>query len=470
MTPTTAHTRLTTPPADVAEIRRTLNLLAVPGGVLEIRGLHVPTGRAKPCTVAGYFTDGDEAAKGAAALSDGKAVGVYLVLNEVNPALLGRSPNKLTRYLETTTSDGDVIRRRWLPLDFDPKRPAGISATADEHCTAQDTARACWGWLHSLGWPAPILADSGNGADLLYRIDLPNDEASTVLIRAAIEAVAQRFSGQDVDVDRKVFNAARIWKLYGTAARKGYDMPDRPHRLAQLIEVPEPVEAVRVELLQALAGTVKPAGPSRPPTTGNGQFTSRLDVPRWLADRGVGFKVKDRATSDGRTVYTLDTCPFDAGHGRGGEVCIMQAADGKLSASCFHASCAGRGWQQFKEAIGGARTAPLRPAADRPRAEGEAKVQARGDRDCRARPRSKQLGPRDGRSRRDMRRTLRRQGGTSGRRSNFPRRNFSLRTGNPSSNLTNRPSPRPARCGSWSVTIPSSAHPSLTVCCGSARR
>ncbi len=49
------------PAADIAEIRRALDLLTVPGGVVEIRGLHVPTGHGKPCTAAGYFTDLDKA-------------------------------------------------------------------------------------------------------------------------------------------------------------------------------------------------------------------------------------------------------------------------------------------------------------------------------------------------------------------------------------------------------------------------
>jgi hypothetical protein len=30
----------------------------------------------------------------------------------------------------------------------------------------------------------------------------------------------------------------------------------------------------------------------------------------------------------------------------------MQAADGKLSAQCFHDGCSGRGWQEFKDKIG----------------------------------------------------------------------------------------------------------------------
>ncbi len=70
--------------ADVAEIRRALDLLAVPGGVVEIRAVDVP-GRGKPCTVAGYFDERDKAAQAAAALDARKAAGVYIVLNEITP-------------------------------------------------------------------------------------------------------------------------------------------------------------------------------------------------------------------------------------------------------------------------------------------------------------------------------------------------------------------------------------------------
>ncbi len=347
-------TALAVAKADVAEIRRTLDLLAVPSGVVEIRALKIP-GRGKAYNAAGYFTDLDKAAEAAAALDARKAGGVYVVLNEVNPALYARSPDQTTDYLDPLTGDGDIIRRRWLPLDFDPIRPAGISAAYNEHCNAEDVARKCWAWLSSLGWSSPILADSGNGAHLLYRIDLPNDEASTALVRDAIAAVAERFTGNGVDVDLKVFNAARIWKLYGTTARKGHDTSDRPHRLAQLVNVPESIEIVPVESLQALAATASKPEPSRPSTNGDGQgqpFTSRLDVGRWLTERGQSFKVKDRPDRFGRTVYALEVCPFDSSHGGSDEVAIYQAADGALAAGCKHNSCNGRGWQQFKERIG----------------------------------------------------------------------------------------------------------------------
>jgi hypothetical protein len=94
--------------ADISMIRQALGLLVLPGGVVEIRALDVPAGRGKPVTVAGYFTDLDKAAQAAVQLDKSKPAGVYLLLNEINSALLARSPNGLTRPAKLTTSDGDV--------------------------------------------------------------------------------------------------------------------------------------------------------------------------------------------------------------------------------------------------------------------------------------------------------------------------------------------------------------------------
>jgi hypothetical protein len=41
-----------------------------------------------------------------------------------------------------------------------------------------------------------------------------------------------------VKVDVTCANAARIWKAYGTVARKGDSIPGRPHRRSQILEVP----------------------------------------------------------------------------------------------------------------------------------------------------------------------------------------------------------------------------------------
>jgi hypothetical protein len=105
-------------------------------------------------------------------------------------------------------------------------------------------------------------------------------------------------------------------------------------------------------LLKALASEVpQPAASPQSSAARNGTYDSRLLVERWLGDRSVAFRRKAEADRKGRTVYVLKVCPFESGHGDP-DSCVMQAPDGKLSAQCFHDSCKGRGWQQFKEAIG----------------------------------------------------------------------------------------------------------------------
>ena len=112
---------------DLLEIRRALAVLYQPGDVVELRALDVG-GK----TVAGYFDDHAKLAEAAAKLS-GSAAGVYVVLNEFTPALLARSANRLTTGPKTLTRDTNIIRRRYLPIDIDAKRPSGISSTDAEH-------------------------------------------------------------------------------------------------------------------------------------------------------------------------------------------------------------------------------------------------------------------------------------------------------------------------------------------------
>jgi len=185
--------------------------------------------------VAGYFDDHSKLAEAAAKLS-GNAAGVYVALNTITPALLARSANRLTTGPKNLTQDKDIIRRQYLPIDIDAKRPSGISSTNAEHGAAIEVAKKTEEYLIKLGFSTNsiVVGDSGNGGHLLARIDLPNDEESTNLIKTCLEALATQFDDGAVSIDPSVFNAARIWKLPGTLARKGDSTPDRPHRLARV--------------------------------------------------------------------------------------------------------------------------------------------------------------------------------------------------------------------------------------------
>lgn len=209
-------------------------------GVFEIRALHVvERGREQwPFTLIGYFDDFRRAA--AAVIRElpiREAAGWYFTLNPCDPAVHGRAYNRLrVAGKNDGVKDREIFRRGWLPLDFDPVRPTGVSSTDAEHEEALALAIVVRSKLAARGWPNPVAADSGNGAHLLYPLDLPNDESATENVRRTLEGLGQEFDTATVRLDRNVFNAARIWKLPGTLARKGDDTPDRPHRWARLLD------------------------------------------------------------------------------------------------------------------------------------------------------------------------------------------------------------------------------------------
>src|SRR5215207_4701121 len=169
------------------EIVRTVELLFESDAVVELRAFQ---GRE---TVSGYFDDHVLLAREANKLED-RGYGIYVTLNEVDPALLARASNRARKvYKEPTTSDSDILRRRWLPLDFDPARPSGVSATDAEKRAAKERALQVQAFLGERGWAEPVVADSGNGYHLLYQVDLPNDRKSLGLIRGILESLAFRF-------------------------------------------------------------------------------------------------------------------------------------------------------------------------------------------------------------------------------------------------------------------------------------
>src|SRR5436190_6965815 len=112
--------------SSLSHIQNALTILREPGSVSELRIL-VHTGR----TLSGYYEDQEKMAQDAARMS-GKHPGVYMTLNPVNPDLKGRAYNRLQDYAKQTTADTDILHRIWLPCDFDPVRPSGVSATEQE--------------------------------------------------------------------------------------------------------------------------------------------------------------------------------------------------------------------------------------------------------------------------------------------------------------------------------------------------
>lgn len=338
----------------IGGIVEALALLTEPGQVVELR---IPNAQRRGNrTDAGYFDNAQDLAKMAAAQGRGGSAGVYVTLNPVNPALLARSANRIEQYAKNLTQDPDILYRRWLPLDADPVRPSGISSTEEEHTAALERAAKIRAWLTAKGWPSPLPADSGNGAHLLYRLpDLPNTAENTTLIQRCTEALAMAWDDDTVTIDKTVFNASRIWKLYGTLAAKGDHTEDRPHRWARILETPDTIDPVTEEQLQALAATL-PEPVATPTTNRNGYrgTATPLDLEEWIRAHSldVGTPRDWNSTQGKAKKWIFNVCPWNSAH-TDKSAYLMQFPNGAISAGCHHSGCSGQDWHSLREKFDG---------------------------------------------------------------------------------------------------------------------
>ena len=333
---------------DREEIIRALSLWFRPGDVFEVRVLGATSpGNRLEHTASGYF-DFEHIKDAAEAV--GKLYGfrgVYATPNPVKPDLLARAVNRI-RPLgrnDPTTADGDVIRRRWLLIDCDAERPAGISSTDAEHEAALAKAREIRDGLSTLDWPQPVVIDSGNGAQLMYAIDLPVEDSG--LIRRFLESLSA-VSTDSVHVDLTVCNPARIWRVPGTMNRKGDHAEGfRPHRMARIIEAPREIVMVTEDQLRSSAGDTDEhaAAASQQMAASFHSEGGGFDLDAWIAAHclNIGPAVPYK---DGRK-WIFPVCPFNSAHSNR-SAALFQNAAGAIGFRCLHNSCMGNDWRKLR--------------------------------------------------------------------------------------------------------------------------
>lgn len=218
-----------------------------------------------------------------------------------------------------------------------------------------------------MGWPLPIYCDSGNGAQLLYRIDLPKDDGG--LIKRVLEVFATT-DDDKVKVDQAVGNPARIWRLPGTMNCRGDHIPERPHRLARVINLPQTLAVVTREQLEEVAGR-----------TGSGSSTGRViaygnvdiskiagpapvapdsfDIDKWIADHCP--EVEGPTDWQGGRKWIFPVCPFNESHTNRSAVLIQQPTSA-IAFRCHHNGCRDYGWKELRDLKEPGRVAPKQPA------------------------------------------------------------------------------------------------------------
>lgn len=335
-----------------ASLRSSLSLFLEEGAVIELRALGVE----RAGTVAGYFSDPEKAVNAAANLS-GRAEGIYVTLNPVMTTLLARANNRAKPWARSTTSDEEVLRRRWIVIDVDPIRPKGISSTDDEWRAGMEKAQEVRVFLRGEGFPEPVVASSGNGAHLLYRVDTPNTPEVRDAIRDLLRGLAARFNDEKANCDAAMFNAARICRLYGTQAKKGDDTDSRPHRVSRFITLPSERIIVPLTTIRRLAdslisgvaserratSTLPVAVPSTPRPRMSGLDIEGLDIVRWFqAHECYGRMVREDVGQH------AVRCPWEGDHSsednaNNTDTTIWDGRDGRLPGfRCLHSHCVDR--------------------------------------------------------------------------------------------------------------------------------
>lgn len=320
---------------DERQIRYTFELLKKPEDVIEVRCI---TSRSN---YSGYFKNVDNIIKELPRYSNGN---VYFVLNKISDGCYSREQHeKFVEKAKNTTSDGDISLREWLLIDVDPKRPSGVSSTNEEKNNAKLVINNVFSFLRDIGFAEPIVCDSGNGFHLLYKISLENTEANKLLMQTVLQVLDLYFSNGKCDIDKTVFNASRITKLYGTDSKKGNNTEDRPHRQSSILKVPKIIKETPYQLLLKVAGMM-PAPEEK--TYQNNYGRDKFDLKSFISKNNIN--VKSELTFQGGTKYVLDHCLFDHSH-KSKDAALFELQNGAIAYKCLHNSCSGYKWQDVRK-------------------------------------------------------------------------------------------------------------------------
>ena len=321
------------------EVRKAIAILQSPGDVFEVRAI----GTAKKDILSGYFRDAETLLKAFDTI-DMRRRNVYITLGKVKDECFARSQSECFLKSPQTSSDTEIVSYRWLFVDLDPVRTAGISSSDTELEDAKALSKVVLQYMQNLGFEKPVIAASGNGFHLLYRIDVLNDEAGRALIAKCLKVLSMLFDSDKVKIDTTNSNPSRICKLHGTLAQKGTSTPERPHRMSRILKVPEEIKTTDESVLLALASELPEEAPRdrRPVSMIPRQ---EFNVKDFMAKHGMTY---EEDSNDRAKIYKLDECPFDPSH-KDGDAKIFEYSNGAIAFKCHHNSCRGYKWQDVRK-------------------------------------------------------------------------------------------------------------------------
>lgn len=278
----------------------------------------------------GYFTDVETLLR---EVKRFEKCAIYFTLNVIDQACYSREQHdRISMKPKSTTSDNEILARKWCLIDVDCEKPSDTNSTDEEKEIAKEVVNNIYKFLRDEGFEKPIICDSANGWHLLYRQAMLNTAENTETMKKFLQVLDMFFSTEKVKVDCSTFNPSRICKLYGTYSRKGADTKERPQRMSTILKVPEEIKSTSNEYFEKVASYL-PAPVKKDKYNNYGQDSFDLD--EFIQEHGI--KISRIVETSNYKKYILEECPFNSSH-RAPDSAIFQMRDGSYGFKCLHNS------------------------------------------------------------------------------------------------------------------------------------
>lgn len=281
-------------------------------------------------TYSGYFTDIETLLK---AIKPYEYCNIYFTLNVINDACYSREQHdKISTRPKSTTSDNEIIARKWCLIDVDCEKPSDTNSTDEEKEWAKQVVNNIYKFLRDEGFEQPVICDSANGFHLLYKQAMISSPQNTETMKKFLQVLDMYFSTDKVKVDCSTFNPSRICKLYGVISRKGADTKERPQRESTIHRVPPELKVTSNEYFEKVASYLPQ--PEKKDRTNN-YGADAFNLEDFIAKYNI--PVRNVVETSTFTKYVLDECPFNSSH-RAPDSAVFKMRDGSFGFKCLHNS------------------------------------------------------------------------------------------------------------------------------------
>ena len=289
----------------------------------------------------GYFTDVETILR---EIRPYENCNIYFTLNVINDACYSREQHdRISTRPKSTTSDNEILARKWCLIDIDCEKPADTNSSDEEKELAKEVVNNVYKFLRDEGFEQPVICDSANGFHLLYKMAMKSTTENTETMKNFLKVLDMYFSTEKVKIDTSTFNPSRICKLYGVVSRKGSNTKERPQRESKILRVPKDVKATPNEYFEKVASYI-PKPEKRDRTNFYG--TNSFDLDAFLQEHNIA--VRNIVTTSEYTKYVLEHCPFNEAH-TAPDSAVFKMRDGSFGFRCLHNSCQQYTFKDFRK-------------------------------------------------------------------------------------------------------------------------